>query len=197
MTEEQQEPEEQQEEQKEHKQWFFVQCLSGHEMKAAESIGKRIILEGVDDVVFEAVVPIEKVTEVKQGEKKTVNRKFFPGYLLVIADLYDESNEMNPVVWNFIKETPGVTGFIDERPKPLSAREVQDIKEMMSDSPELERPKVEFDLGEVVKIKDGPFENFDGKIESIDPDHGKLRLSVSIFGRSTPVEVGYWQVERE
>ena len=178
-------------------QWFFVQCLSGHEMKASESIQKRLLLEGLQDVIFEAIVPIEKVTEVKQGEKKTINRKFFPGYLLVVANLYDENNQINPDVWNFIKATPGVTGFIDEKPRPLSEREVMDIKDMMSESSEMERPKVDFTEGEMVKIKDGPFENFDGKIESIDADHGKLRLSVSIFGRSTPVEVGYWQVERE
>lgn len=179
------------------KQWYFVQCLSGQEMKACESIQKRIELEGMQDLVFEAVVPMEKVTEVKQGEKKTTSRKFFPGYLLVILQLYDDDGGMDSQVWNFIKDTPGVTGFINERPKPLSKREMEDIQGMMSESSDTERPKIDFVIGEMVKIKDGPFENFDGKIEEIDPDHGKLRLSVSIFGRSTPVEVGYWQVERE
>ncbi len=178
-------------------QWFFVQCLSGHEMKACESIQKRIVQEGVEGLVFDAIVPMEKVTEVKQGAKRTTNRKFFPGYLLVVADLYDENGDINPIVWNFIKGTPGVTGFIDEKPKPLSEREIRDIQDMMTESSEVEKPKVDFEIGEMVKIKDGPFENFDGKIEGIDADHGKLRLSVSIFGRSTPVEVGYWQVERE
>ena len=184
-------------EERAHNQWYFVQCLSGQEMKACESIQKRIELEGVQDAVFDAIVPMEKVTEVKQGEKKTSNRKFFPGYLLVIVDLYDVEGNMNALVWNFIKDTPGVTGFINERPKPLSTREVEDIEGMMSDSSETERPKIDFIVGEMVKIKDGPFENFDGKIEEIDPDHGKLRVSVSIFCRSTPVELGYWQVERE
>lgn len=179
------------------KQWYFVQCLSGQEPKACESIQKRIELESMQDLIYEAVVPMEKVTEVKAGEKKTVNRKFFPGYLLVIADLYGEDGDMNAQVWNFIKDTPGVTGFINEKPKALSSREIEDILNMMTESSETERPKIDFTVGEMVKIKDGAFENFDGKIEEIDPDHGKLRLSVSIFGRSTPVEVGYWQVERE
>ncbi len=178
-------------------QWIFVQTLSGHEMKARESIERRVQAEDMEDLVFEAIVPMEQVTEVKQGKKATTKRKFFPGYLLIIANLYDEDNTINEKVWHFIKATPGVTGFIDERPRPLSQAEINDVKDMMSESAEIERPKIEFGVGEMVKIKNGPFENFEGKIENIDPDHGKLRLSVSIFGRSTPVEVGYWQVERE
>ncbi len=177
--------------------WFFVQTLSGHEMKAQESIQKRIALEQVEDVVFDAIVPVERVTEVKNGEKRTTNRKFFPGYILIIMNLYLPDGELDERVWRFIKETPGVTGFIGDKPKPLSETEVLDIKDMMREDAETERPKVDFNEGEMVKIKDGPFENFEGKIEAIDPDHGKLTLSVSIFGRSTPVEVGYWQVERE
>lgn len=178
-------------------QWFFVQTLSGHEMKAKDSIVRRREMEGVAELVFEAIVPVEKVTEVKQGSKRTTTRKFFPGYILLIADLYDASHQIDERVWRFIKETPGITGFIGEKPKPLSEKEILDIKDMMREDTAADRPKVDFVEGETVKIKDGPFENFEGKIESIDPDHGKLHLSVSIFGRSTPVEVGYWQVERE
>ncbi len=178
-------------------QWFVVQTLSGHEMKAQESILKRRELEGIEDLLFDAVVPMETVTEVKNGEKKTSKRKRLPGYILVVADLYCDDGELDERVWRFIKETPGVTGFIGDKPVPLSDSEILDIKDMMREDIETERPKIDFNEGEMVKIKDGPFENFEGKIEAIDPDHGKLKLSVSIFGRSTPVEVGYWQVERE
>ncbi|MCH2175854.1 MAG: transcription termination/antitermination protein NusG [Lentisphaeria bacterium] len=178
-------------------QWFFVQALSGHEMKVKESIDKRLVQENMVGRVHHALVPMEKHTEVHGGEKKTVNKKYFPGYVLVIADLYDNLGVIDDEVWTFIKETPSITGFIGERPVPLSPAEVQDIKEMMTESSDVERPKIDYEIGEIVKIKEGPFESFDGKIESIDPDHGKLSLSVTIFGRSTPVEVGYWQVERE
>jgi transcriptional antiterminator NusG len=141
---------------------------------------------------------MEKVSEVKQGKKTTVNRKFFPGYILVNAVLYDENRQINVRVWNFINDTPGVIGFIGgDRPAPLSPQEVQDIVDQQSGEEESARPKIEFEVGETVKICDGPFENFEGKIESIDPEHGKLKLSVSIFNRITPVEVGYWQVERQ
>ena len=178
-------------------EWFFVQTLSGHEMKAKDSIARRRETEGVTDRIFDAIVPVEKVTEVKQGTKRTTTRKFFPGYILLIANLYDENRQIDERVWRFVKETPGVTGFIGEKPKPLSEKEILDLKDMMREDMAADRPKVDFAEGEMVKIKDGPFENFEGKVESTDPDHGKLHLSVSIFGRSTPVEVGYWQVERE
>lgn len=178
-------------------QWFVVQTLSGQEMKAQESIEKRIPLEEMEDVLFEAMVPMEKVSEVKQGKKTTVNRKFFPGYILVNAALYEPSRAINVRVWNFINDTPGVIGFIGgDRPAALSPSEVQDIVDQQSGEEESARPKIEFEVGEMVKICDGPFENFEGKIESIDPEHGKLKLSVSIFNRITPVEVGYWQIER-
>lgn len=179
-------------------QWYVVQTLSGQEMKAQESIGKRIPLEEMEDVLYEAMVPMEKVSEVKQGKKTTVNRKFFPGYILVNAELYEENRGINVKVWNFINDTPGIIGFIGgDRPAPLSAQEVQDIVSQQAGEEEAARPKIEFEVGETVKICDGPFENFEGKIESIDPEHGKLKLSVSIFNRITPVEVGYWQVERQ
>lgn len=179
-------------------QWYVVQTLSGQEMKAQESIAKRIPLEEMEEVLYEAMVPMEKVSEVKQGKKTTVNRKFFPGYILVNAELYEESRGINVKVWNFINDTPGIIGFIGgDRPAPLSAQEVQDIISQQAGEEEEARPKIEFEVGEMVKICDGPFENFEGKIESIDPEHGKLKLSVSIFNRITPVEVGYWQVERQ
>lgn len=177
--------------------WYVVQTLSGQELKALESIQKRSALEEIDDVLFDAMVPMENVSEVKQGKKVTVQKKFFPGYILINAELYDADRRINVRVWNFINDTPGIIGFIGERPTPLSDREVQDIMDQQSGEEEAARPKIEFEVGEMVKICDGPFENFEGKIESIDPEHGKLKLSVSIFNRITPVEVGYWQVERQ
>ena len=177
--------------------WFIVQTLSGHEMKVKESIEKRMFLEGIDDRVFGALIPMEKVTEIRNGEKVTVKKKFYPGYILIIAKLYKDNQELDDVVWNFIKETNGITGFINDKPQPLSEREILDIKDMMQEDSEAERPKIDYVVGEMVKIKDGSFQNLEGKIEEIDEIHGKLKLSVSIFGRSTPVDVGYWQGERE
>ncbi len=178
-------------------QWFVVQALSGHEMKVKASIDKRLELEGLSELIFEVLVPMEKVSEVKLGKKTTVNRKFFPGYILIRSDLYVNKENLNDRVWSFINETPGIIGFVGgEKPAPLSEVEVNDILEQLNRGDAKRKPRMEFDLGETVKIKDGAFENFEGKIENIDPDRGKLKLSVSIFGRHTPVEVEYWQVER-
>ena len=178
-------------------QWFVVQTLSGHEMKVKDSIEKRLALEELEDVLFEILVPMEKVTEVKLGKKTTTNRKFFPGYILLNAKLYDDEKSINDGIWSFINDTSGIIGFVGgERPVPLSEQEVNDILEQLNKGEAGVKPRIDFDEGEVVKIRDGAFENFEGKIESIDPDRGKLKLSVSIFGRLTPVEVEYWQVER-
>ena len=178
-------------------QWFVVQTLSGHEMKAKESIEKRLALEEMDNLIFETLVPMEKVTEVKLGKKTTTNRKFFPGYILVNTKLYSDEHKIDEKIWTFINETTGVIGFVGgERPVPLSDQEVNDILEQLDKGETGVKPRIDFDQGEIVKIRDGAFENFEGRIESIDPDRGKLRLSVSIFGRFTPVEVEYWQVER-
>lgn len=177
--------------------WYVVQVLSNQELKAKESIEKRLELEEMQDFVLEVLVPMEKVTEVKLGKKTTVNRKFFPGYVLVRALLYDDNRQLNQPVWSYIRDSSGVIGFVGgDRPTPLTAQEIQDIMDQLHRGEETAKPRIEFDLGEVVKIRDGAFENFEGVIETIDPDRGKLKLSVSIFGRSTPVEVEYWQVER-
>lgn len=177
--------------------WYVIQALSGQERKAAESILKRLEQEEMEAYVFEVMVPMEKVTEVKLGKKTTTDRKFFPGYILLRADLYDENHQIRQLVWSFIKDTSGVIGFIGgDSPSPLSDQEVQDIMDQLHRSEEVTKPKIEFEEGEMVKIRDGAFANFEGMIESIDPDRGKLKLSVLIFGRATPVEVEYWQVER-
>jgi transcriptional antiterminator NusG len=178
-------------------QWFVVQTLSGQEMKAKDSIDKRLAEFKLDDRIFEVLVPMERVTEVKLGKKTTTNRKFFPGYVLVNTNLYHDDGSIDDQVWAFIQETNGIIGFMGgQKPLPLTEAEVQDIMDQLSDDEEAAKPRIEFEMGEMVKIRDGAFENFEGKIESIDPDRGKLKLSVTIFGRSTPVEVEYWQVER-
>ncbi len=184
-------------EEQEQGQWFVVQTLSGQEFKVKQSIEKRREQEGVDDVVFEVVVPTEKVSEVRRGRRTTTERKFFPGYILMRIGLYDEDGTPNHRCWYFIRETQGVIGFLGgDRPLPLSAGEVEDMLQQTEAGEEASKPKILFEVGETVVIKDGAFENFEGAIESVDPDRGKLSVSVSIFGRSTPVEVEYWQVER-
>ena len=178
-------------------QWFVVQTLSGQEFKVKQSLEKRRVLEGVEDVVSEVIVPTEKVSEVRRGRRTTTERKFFPGYILVKMRLYDEGGEPNHRAWYFIRDSQGVIGFVGgDSPAPLSSGEVEDILQQSKAGEEPTKPKVQFEIGETITIKDGAFENFEGTIESLDPDRGRLRVSVSIFGRSTPVEVEYWQVER-
>ncbi len=158
---------------------------------------KRRELEGLENQIFEVQVPTEKVSEVRRGKKTTMQRKYFPGYILVRMNLYDDAGKIDSAVWYFIRETQGVIGFIGgNKPLPLSETEVDGIMAQTRGADEVSKPKVDFEIGETVTIKEGPFENFEGAIESVEPDRGKLRLSVSIFGRSTPVEVEYWQVER-
>ena len=126
-----------------------------------------------------------------------MERKLYPGYIFMKACLFQEDGEPDHRVWYFIRDTQGIIGFIGgERPKPLSQQEVDDMLQQSRDSEEGTKPKVQFQIGETVTIRDGAFENFEGVIENVDADRGKLRVSVSIFGRSTPVEVEYWQVER-
>jgi transcriptional antiterminator NusG len=151
----------------------------------------------MEDYIDEVLIPTEKVSEVKKGKKTTTTRKFYPGYVLAYMALYDDSRNLNEKTWYFIQDTPGIIGFIGgERPVPLRQDEVDVILWQMEDRKEKVQPKVMFEPGETVKITDGPFLNFNGVIEEVDPDRGKLKISVSIFGRSAPVELEYWQVER-
>ena len=169
------------------KEWFVIHTLTGQEMKVRESIMKRLKQEEVSDYVDEVVIPTEKVSEVKKGVRSTTTRKFFPGYVLVHMALYGEDKKLEEKSWNFIRETPGIIGFIGgEKPVSLRPEEVEMIL----------NPKVVFEPGETVKITDGPFLNFSGVVEEVDPERGKLKVSVAIFGRSAPVELEYWQVER-
>jgi transcription termination/antitermination protein NusG len=178
-------------------QWFVVQALSGQELKAADSLRRRCKQEGAEDFLFQVEVPMEKVSEVRHGKKTTQNRKFFPGYILVRLGLYEAPGKIDPRAWYFIKETQGLIGFIGgERPVPIEHSEVDAILNQARPGEEVAKPKIDFIIGETVTIKDGAFENFEGSVEAVEPTRGKLRLSVTIFGRSTPVEVEYWQVER-
>jgi transcriptional antiterminator NusG len=151
----------------------------------------------MQDYIDEVLIPTEKVSEVKQGKKTTTTRKFYPGYVLVHMSLYDEHKSLVDKTWYFTQQTPGIIGFVGgDRPVPLRAAEVDNILRQIEEKKEKVKPKVVFEPGETVKITDGPFLNFNGVIEEVDPDRGKLKVSVSIFGRSAPVELEYWQVER-
>jgi transcriptional antiterminator NusG len=180
-------------------QWFVVHTLSGQENRVRENIMRQLEIEGDDVPVYEVCIPTEKVSEVRQGRKTTTTRKFFPGYILVRMDLYEpDSHKVDEKAWYFVRNIQGVIGFIggSNSPVPLSQDEVDDLFRQEK-SEEQVKPKILFDIGETVRIKDGAFENFEGVIEEIDNERGKLKLMVSIFGRSTPVELEFWQVERE
>jgi transcriptional antiterminator NusG len=180
-------------------QWFVVQTLSGLEFKVCENILRRRKQEAAEDVVFDAKVPTERVSEVRRGKKTMMNRKFFPGYILVRAQVYNPDGKLNERAWYYIRETQGVIGFTGgapDRPVAISDQEVEGILKQAERGEEMPKPKIAFTPGETVTIKDGAFESFEGTVESVDNERGKLKLSVTIFGRSTPVEVEYWQVER-
>jgi len=179
------------------KEWFVIHTLTGQEMKVRESIMKRLKQEEMGDYVDEVVIPTEKVSEVKKGVRSTSTRKFFPGYVLVHMALYGDDHTLEEKSWHFIRETPGIIGFIGgDKPVSLRPEEVEMVLHQAEDRKEKVKPKVVFEPGETVKITDGPFLNFSGVVEEVDPQRGKLKVSVAIFGRSAPVELEYWQVER-
>jgi transcriptional antiterminator NusG len=178
-------------------QWFVLHTLSGQEQKVKDNIERRLKVEEMTEYVKQVLIPTEKVAEVKRGKKTTSTRKFYPGYILVNMRLLDEKNQLIGPSWYFIRETPGIIGFVGgEHPVPLPPSEVEGILAQIEERQDKVAPKIAFDTGETVKVTDGPFQNFTGVIEEVDPARGKLKISVSIFGRSTPVELEYWQVER-
>src|SRR5882762_8646564 len=165
-------------------QWLIIQTLSGQEREVKDSIEKRIKTDEMQDYIKEVLVPMEKVVEVRNQKKTVSNRKLWPGYVFVDMVLLDENNRIIEQPWYFIKETQGVIGFVGgEPPTPTPAEEVESIKAQISASEETERPKVSFDIGETVKINNGPFLNFSGVIEEVEPERGKLKVTVNIFGR--------------
>ena len=179
-------------------QWYVVHVLSGQENKVRDNIEKRVKTEEMADVIFEVIVPTERVSEIKRGKKSETTRKFFPGYLIINMHLLDEEGQLIGRTWYFIRETSGVIGFAGtkDRPIPMRQSEVENMLAQMREREEKVKPKVSFEVGETVKVADGPFQNQSGVVEEIDPERGKLRVSLTIFGRATPVEREYWQVER-
>jgi transcriptional antiterminator NusG len=178
-------------------QWFVLHTLSGQELKVKESIEKRLKAEEMGEFIEEVLVPMEKVAEVRGGKKTVTTRKLYPGYVFVHMTLLDDNRRLIERPWYFIRDTQGIIGFVGgDRPSATSQEEIDYIKAQISESEDTEKPKVNFEVGETVKINDGPFLNFSGAIEEIDPARGKLKVNVNIFGRSTPVELEYWQVEK-
>jgi transcriptional antiterminator NusG len=178
-------------------QWFAVHTLSGQEGKVKQYLEKFRTVEELDEHIFEVLLPTEQVSEVKRGKKTSKERKLIPGYVFVQMKLYDENGKVMNKPWYFVREAPGVIGFVGgDRPAPLRPAEIEDIRTRVEASSGKEVPKVSYEVGEEVKINDGPFLNLTGRIDEIDPVRGKLKISVSIFGRFTPVELEYWQVER-
>ncbi len=179
-------------------QWYVVHCLSGMENKVHDNLLKRVKTEEMGDYVYDIVLPTERVSEIKRGKKTETTRKFFPGYLIVNMWLIDENKQLVGKTWYFIRETNGVIGFAGTKDRPIAMQkhEVDGILAQVRGGEEKVKPKITFGIGEMVKVADGPFQNQSGVVEEIDPDRGKLRVSVSIFGRNTLVDLEYWQVER-
>ena len=179
-------------------EWYTIQTLSGKEQQAEKSLHKRIVEEEMTEYINEVLVPMEKVVEVRGGKKTVTQRKLYPGYIFIDMQLYDEEQRLLAQPWDFIRNTQGIIGFLGgERPIATPAADIDDIKAQVADSEETEKPKVNFEMGEEVKINDGPFQSYTGAVESIDAEGGKLKVTIDIFGRSTPVELEYWQVEKQ
>ncbi|MFZ9839853.1 MAG: transcription termination/antitermination protein NusG [Opitutaceae bacterium] len=178
-------------------QWFAVHTLSGQENKVKTYIEKFKKPEELDDYLFEVLLPTEVVSEVKGGKKSTKVRKLYPGYVFLQARLYGEDGKLINKPWYFVKEASGVIGFVGgDRPSALRQADVDEIYARIEAASGKEVPKVQYNVGEEVKITDGAFASLTGRIDEVDPERGKLRVSVSIFGRFTPVELEYWQVQR-
>jgi transcriptional antiterminator NusG len=178
-------------------QWFALHTLSGQENKVKVYIERFKAAEELDDAIFEVLLPTEVVSEVKNGKKSSKVRKLYPGYVFIQMKLFDEEKKLINKPWYFVKEVAGVIGFVGgEHPAALRQVEIDEIRARIEAANGKEVPKVQYAVGEEVKINDGPFANLNGRIDEIDPDRGKLKISVSIFGRFTPVELEYWQVQR-
>ena len=178
-------------------QLFALHTLSGQEGKVKSYIEKFKKPEELEDYVFEVLLPTEVVSEVKAGKKSTKVRKLYPGYVFIQMRLFGEDKKLINKPWYFVKETSGVIGFVGgDNPAALRQTEIDEIKARIEAASGKEVPKVYYELGEEVKITDGAFANLTGRIDEIDPARGKLKISVSIFGRFTPVELEYWQVQR-
>lgn len=174
------------------KRWYVVHTYSQFEKSVQRALRERIAREGMEDLFGQILVPVEEVVELKSGQKNISERKFFPGYVLVEMDMTDET-------WHLVKDTPKVTGFLGGsamKPTPISQKEVDNIMQQMQAGVEKPRPKILFEVGETVRVKEGPFTDFNGSVEDVNYDKSKLRVAVTIFGRSTPVELNFGQVEK-
>ena len=174
------------------KRWYVVHAYSGFEKSVQRALVDRVTRAGMQDAFGQILVPVEEVVEMKGGQKSITERKFFPGYVLVEMEMNDES-------WHLVKSTPKVTGFVGgtaNKPAPISDKEVEKIMQQMQDGVDKPRPKVLFEVGEVVRVKEGPFTDFHGTVEDANYDKSNLRVSVTIFGRATPVELDFTQVEK-
>ncbi|MBB3063568.1 transcription termination/antitermination protein NusG [Microbulbifer rhizosphaerae] len=174
------------------KHWYVVQAYSGYEKRVASSLKERIELHEMEHLFGEVLVPTEEVVEMRAGQKRKSERKFFPGYVLVEMELNDDT-------WHLVKETPRVLGFIGgkaDRPAPITDREAQAILNRIDDSVDKPKPKTLFEPGEMVRVTDGPFNDFNGVVEEVNYEKSRLRVAVLIFGRSTPVELEFSQVEK-
>ncbi|MEH6544485.1 MAG: transcription termination/antitermination protein NusG [Porticoccaceae bacterium] len=174
------------------KRWYVVHAYSGYEKKVAAALRDRIALKGMEDVFGDVLVPTEEVIEIRGGQKRKSERKFFPGYVLVQMELNDDT-------WHLVKATPQVMGFIGgkaDKPAPITDKEAEAILQRVHDSEEAPRPKTVYEPGEMVRVIDGPFNDFSAAVEEVNYDKSKLRVAVMIFGRSTPVELDFTQVEK-
>jgi transcriptional antiterminator NusG len=174
------------------KRWYVVHAYSGMEKSVQRALTERVERAGMQEQFGQILVPTEEVVDVKNGQKSVTERRFFPGYVLVEMEMTDES-------WHLVKNTSKVTGFIggkSNRPTPISAKEVDEIMRQMQDGIEKPRPKVLYEVGELVRIKDGPFTDFNGNVEEVNYEKSRVRVSVTIFGRATPVELEFGQVEK-
>lgn len=174
-----------------HHKWYIVHAYSNFEKKVAESIKEQAHAQGLDEAFSEILVPTEDVVEIRRGRKVNSERKYFPGYVLVKMDMTDEA-------YHLVKNTPKVTGFLGSgsKPMPVSEREVARIIGAIEEGVERPKPTITFEIGEQVRVTDGPFASFNGSVEQVDEDRARLRVTVSIFGRATPVELEYNQVEK-
>jgi transcriptional antiterminator NusG len=174
------------------KRWYVVHVYSGMEKSVMRALLERIARAGMTEQFGQILVPTEEVVEVRNGQKSVSERRFFPGYVLVEMDMTDET-------WHLVKNTPKVTGFIggkSNKPTPIPAREIDKIMQQVQEGVEKPRPKVLYEVGEQVRIKDGPFTDFNGNVEEVNYEKSKVRVSVTIFGRATPVELEFGQVEK-